>query len=262
MKKSVLTLFLIAMLFFTIGLQVSLQAQLANVNKCQADKRLDSLSYIKIDKVIYYQTPIEIYDDSLISNNGFIPDWYPAFQVSRNSQRFKDNPQEVLKYLHGSIQMSEAQILDVINNRKHKVSPMPYRYVFGEVWFTYLASGLKIVVTLSKSNDKELPNLKFKLPVKKNAFDESVDTTKSIAYDNDFYILENGILKYPDQVYVDGLISNNSEYFVSLSLRHFKDMLYRTPTYKLSNRENGIRKFATMEKVANGHIMKSVNDNP
>lgn len=257
MKKIslIVTLLLLPYYFATIT---------AQQNSIRFDKKsvpLDSLSYIQLDKIIYYQTPLLIHNGEIVDNQ-FIPKWYDAFCVNRNILKFKDDPNSIFKYIHSSLKVSNEQVLNAINNYKPKFNRLPYIYFFGEVHFTHTSSKQKIIMVLKKENDSMLSEFNLHLPNKKNIPNEKLDSINMEAVGINFYIEQDGVVKFSEPAYIDSLLSNNSENFIKLNLNDFKDLLYRSKNYKVSNRENGKRKFATMEKVPNGFIRKEESDKP
>ncbi len=229
--------------------------------KHKSSKSLDSLPHIKIDRIIYYQTPIETHFGKLTSEQ-YEPDWFNAYSANENIDKFKDNPTEILKYIHSSINMSDSDIVNVVKYHKPKPKPMPYSYFFGEVGLTHKATGEKIIIVFEKNNDTKLPEFTMNLPSEKNKPIEKLDSIRMQAIGWNLYLEQNGVIKLPNIRYVDSLLTNNSEFFINSNLDNFKDMLYRSKSYKVTNRDNGIRKFSTMEKKANGFVKKEETYKP
>jgi len=251
----------IAVIMLLLYVQSLAQAQFSSSQKYKTSKSLDSLSYIQIDKVIYYQTPLEMYYGKLTSDK-YEPDWYNAYCTNENADRFKNNPQEVLKYLHSSINMTDTEKVNVIKYHKPKPFIVPYSYFFGEVWLTHKLTGEKIVIVFEKDNETRLPDFTMKLPDEKNKPNEKLDSIRMQAIGFNFFVEQNGVIKLPSTSYIDSLLTNNGEYFIKPNLDDFKNMLYRSKSYRVSNRENGKRKFGTMEKGAKGFVRNAESNKP
>ena len=258
-KKMLIVVYILLLTLFNT--QSFAQTQSSLFQKYKSSKSIDSLSYLQIDKVIYYQTPIETYLGKLMSDQ-YEPEWYNAYCANMNADRFKSTPQEVLKYLHKSINLTDSDKVNIIKHPNNKSFMVPYSYFFGEVQVTHKATGEKIIIVFGKDNETRLNDFSLKLPEKKNNPIEKLDSIRMQAISWDLYIKQNGVVKLANTRYVDSLVSNNSEYFVKSNLDDFKNMLYRSKSYRVSSRENGKRKFGTMEKGAKGFVRKEESDKP
>ena len=257
MKKVLLT----AVLMLILNIQSFTLAQ-SSLKKYNISKSLDSLSYIQVDKVIYYQTPLEMYCSKLTSDQ-FEPDWYNAYCTNENPLRFKNNPNEALKYIHSSIKKTDSEIVNIIRYPRPRPDfLLPYSYFFGEVRLTYKPTNEKIIIVYEKDNETKLPDFTMKLPDEKNLPNEKLDSIRMVAIGLNFFIEQDGVIKKPSSRYVDSLLTNNMEYFIEPNLDHFKKMLYRSKSYRVSSRENGKRKFGTMEKGTKGFVRKAESDKP
>ncbi|MDD4972565.1 MAG: hypothetical protein PHT07_24300 [Paludibacter sp.] len=119
---------------------------------------IDTLSYLKINKLIFYQTPIEFYKGNLI-DTCFVPDWYKAYCLLYNTDFFRKNPVEALAYLHKSCNITTTiEISQMINDsslikrRKFWYQEVPYDYAFGEIWLTYKETNQDFVLVLCKNS--------------------------------------------------------------------------------------------------------------
>jgi len=230
---------------------------------------IDTLSYLKINKLIYYQTPIEIYKGNLVDTL-FVPDWYKAYCLLYNVDFFRKNPVEALNYLHKSCSITTTkEISQIINDsslikrRNFWYKEVPYDYVFGEIWLTYKETNQDFILVLCKNSEKKLVNLKLGTPKERNDSNEKLDFLKYSGFAINTFIREDGVLKLPDQTYISNLLEKNGTSILNLTLKEFKNLLYRSSSYKRSNIDvKKKRKFDTLEKNGKERVIKSIQDKP
>ena len=235
----------------------------AQSSKCSRGS-MDSLPNIKLDNIIYYQKPLETHYGKLFSES-YNPIWYNAFCTVWYHERYNDNPEEVLTYLHSTIDMPDSSKIKIVKNIPQPSEySIPYYYFFGEVWSRYIPDGDTIITVFYIGSKSKLNNFRLKTPINHNIKNEKLDSLSTSGSINVlFFIKENGIVKYPAQSYVYNLLTQNQEYPFWLNLATYKDMLYRTNKYKISDIANGKRKFSTMEKNGSkGFIKKEDKDEP
>lgn len=227
---------------------------------------IDTISYISIDKLIYYQNPLVLEYNSLIDKE-YVPIWYKPYCANANYEYFKDYPKEAAGLFQSISGVTEEKLSEYLKKTKAKGSLkdnllLPFTYIFGEIWITYRKTGEQIIYTQSYESEKTIPKLEFREPVvKKNLLNEKTDSIKELSGSITSYIYENGILKRANQPIVwKGMICNNSKYMISGSLNSFKDILFRAPRYIRSVVKDGKRVFETIENTKEGPVVKSVSD--
>jgi hypothetical protein len=231
--------------------------------------QFDTLSHIKIDKIVFYQHPIYTQYYTL-SDTSYIPIWYQTFHAVNHSEEYETRIDDFLKLFHSSIVVTKEKVLTVINKIKtngHNAAYQmyPYQYYFGEIWFTYLKTGEKMMALLDYTSQTLLLALDLNLPIKKEnwTIEENLDKDKTKSAGFEFFIQEEGITKKANMFYVyTQVIQRNNSYAALGDLREFKDMLYRVPTYIRSTIKDGKRIFETIENTPNGPVVKSVSDKP
>ena len=227
---------------------------------------IDTISHIKINNLIYYKTPIEIFKGKIVDTN-YIPDWYESYLIGQNLEK---DTNVILKYLHKSCGIkSESGIENIVNDSNNIKSletlnnVAPYNYILAEVWLTEKTSNQDFVIVLSKKSAIRLKDYELVDPNEINIGNEKLDSLRFAGYDNFVYIKEDGILKFPDQLYGFGLLEKSINSVLNLTLKGFKDLLYRSGSYKQSNLDDKKnRKFQTLEKNGKKHVIKKIEDKP
>jgi hypothetical protein len=231
--------------------------------------QFDTLSHIKIDKIVFYQHPIYTKYITL-TDTSYIPAWYKAYHAANNSEEYEDRIDDILPLFHSSAGVNKEKVISVINDEKTKghtkaYQMYPHKYYFGEIWFTYLKTGEKMMALLDYTSQAFLPALDLNLPIQKQnwTIEECLDKDKTKSGSLLFFIQENGITKYANPSYVyTQVVQRNNSYAALGGLMEFKDMLYRVPTYIRSTIKDGKRIFETIENTPNGPVVKSVSDKP
>ncbi len=148
---------------------------------------IDTLSYLKIDKTIFYKDPIEL-EYNLLTDTTFIPAWYQAFCAGSNPDYFKDYPREAIKYMYKDMGFTQSMLQDHINRVKaeggvkeemKKNPDVLYLYVYGETWLTLKKTGDQYVLIDGIYSNHKIKNLRFNKPIKeKNIQNEEIDSLK------------------------------------------------------------------------------------
>ena len=257
---------------FLCGLSITTISSQEGYKKVKIRKLvdIDTLSYLKIDKTVFYKDPIELKYFSL-TDTTFIPAWYHAFCAGSNSDYFKDYPKEAIKYMYKDMGVTESMLQDHCNRLKasggtmeefKKFPDVLYLYVYGETWLTVKKTGDQYVLIDGIYSNHKIKNLRFNKPIKeKNIQNEEIDSLK-ITGDNSIsqsrthqvFINENDTLKLVNQMNViDDLLSNDSQYSVGGDIADFKNRMFRAPIFIQSEVVNGKRVFETMKKGKEGH---------
>ena len=235
---------------------------------------IDTLSYLRIDKMIYYKDPLEIEYNSL-TDNTFIPEWYNAFCACNNIEYFKNFPKESLKYYYKDMGYTETKQQDYYNQVKAaggtkenllKINarfPVSNLYIFGETWLTLKKTGDKYILVQGIRSNNKFQNLKFTQAIKeKNIKNEQTDSIKNPWNSINIYINDNDTLKLVDQGHVLRDLIGNGNGFAGGDLANFKDIMYRAPIFIQSEMVNGKRVFETMEKGKEGPIKTKESNKP
>lgn len=230
---------------------------------------IDTLSNIKINKLVFYQHPLCFENDSLKDLTSYVPDWYKAYYATFNSEKFEFRIDELLGLFHSTKGITKELAIDNMKEIK-KSGPskyqlmFPYQYFFGEIWLTYLKTGEQMVLVMNYRTKNKIPALEFNQPIKKmNRMNEKIDSLTMKSNTMNVYIYEDGRLKYADYQYgMKQLICRNSSYMTISGLHDFKDVLFRAHTYIRSVIMDGKRVFETIENTPNGTLVKSVSDIP
>jgi len=220
---------------------------------------IDSISGITIQKLVYYQDPIVI-KKGVYQDTAYKSVWYKTDQIINE----KNNAVETLNYYQKRLGKSLDQIVKsksdtvVLNIKNKYFAEYPMDYKFGEIWFKFNSTSEQVVVILNTIKKKEFNNIRFKNPGKINA--ESIDSL-GIMSSPKAYIFEDNILKYADQVYIFQKMEDAPNIWIDFTLKGFKDVLFRAPTYIRSIKKTGKRVFESIENTANGAVIKSTNEN-
>jgi len=240
----------------------------AQIQPARPSVSIDTLTYLKIDKLIFYQDPLEFKYGSIVESS-YMPEWYKAYCANSNYEYFKNYPQEAVHFFHSKSGVTEEKLAEHMKNTEAKgglkksMELLPYSYFFGEIWLTYLKTGEQIVITQSYDLEKQIPNVKFNQPIKaKNERNEKVDSLKSKLIGINAYILEDKLLKRANQRDVIDQMILNSSYFYAANITSFKDMLYRSPQYIRSVIVDGKRVFETIKNTKDGSNVISTSDKP
>lgn len=89
---------------------------------------------------------------------------------------------------------------------------------------------------------------------------ESIDST-GVRSTPKAYIYEDGLLKIADQQYVFEKLNQNGD-VVDLSLKGFKDALFRSSEYVRSVTKGGERRYETLTSSSSGFTVKGVSLTP
>ena len=223
---------------------------------------LDSVGGVIIEKLIYYKQPLEIKKNIFI-DDGFLPIWFDAYRITSDDGYYKNKPEEALKLYQKRNGMSIQRIIrstsdtTIQNRKKRYFSKFPMNYIYGEIWFTFISTGEKIILTLNTIKEKEYAFPKFKDPSKFN--DEMIDSLE-IHNSPKMYIYEDGIYKVGDQVYLFEKLENGKT--IDYTLKGFKGILYRTPSYIRSVKKDGKRIFETVQNTPSGPVVTNTNVTP
>ncbi|RVT71966.1 hypothetical protein EOD40_16225 [Flavobacterium sufflavum] len=267
MKKLIITLFnaLIFLPIFAIGQSSSNSIII---------KSYDKLDNIKINKVVYYESPYTMIAHQPIEAN-YLPSWYWGYCANNYPLSFKNYVAEANSFLLPSKSLSETKLKEYeIKFKKLKLEdfPLPYVYCYGEIYFTDKKTKKQYLAVLAYEFEKESPNmefnkidiLKFEIPknnryknnkIKSDVFVQVYDAPTFFNY----YVLDkDGVYKVGDNVEIhENIIKNgNSNIMIGENrLDHFVDMLKRSPNYIRSYIENGDRFFETVKQTPNGIVV-------
>lgn len=238
-------------------------------------KPYDKLENIKIDKVVYYESPYTIIAHRPIET-AYLPSWYWGYCANNYPLAFKNYAIEAKSFMLLSISDSETKLQAYETKFKSlelKDFPMPYVYCYGEIYFTDKKTQKQYLAVLSYQFEKESPNMEFnKIDIQKFKVPKDVryknSKTKSDAFTQvydaptvtNYYVLDkDGVYKEGDNVEIrKGVVQNgNSNIMIRESrLDYFLDMLKRSPNYIRSYIVNGERFFETNKQTPNGVISK------
>lgn len=236
---------------------------------------IDTLSYLKINKVIYYKDPLEL-EYNFLTDTTFIPKWYNAYCVNCNIEHFNNCLKDAKKYIYRDSVLTASMLQDYNNEVKtdggtkariikSKFLFESYLYIFGETWLTLKKTGEQYVLIQGINSDHRFTDLRFSQPIKeKNLKNERTDSIKKPIRSYSVFINDNDTLKFVDQMHVlNDLLSNHNKYSVgSGDLANFKDIMFRAPIFIQSEIINGKRVFETMEKGKEGHIKTKESNKP
>lgn len=236
-------------------------------------KSYDKLDNIKIDKVVYYESPYTMIAHRPIET-AYLPSWYWGYCANNYPLAFKNYPVEAKSFMFSSISDSETKLKAYeakFKNLKLEDFPMPYVYCYGEIYFTDKKTQKQYLVVLSYKFEKESPNMefskidiqKFKVPkdmrfknskTKSDAFTRVYDAPTVFNY---FVLDKDGVYKEGDNVEIDKNVVQNGNSNIIIGenrFDHFLDMLKRAPNYIRSYIVNGERIFETNKQTPNGII--------
>ena len=150
---------------------------------------IDTLSYLKIDKVIYYKDPLEL-EYNFLTDTTFIPKWYNAYCVNCNIEHFNNCLKDAKKYIYRDSVLTASMLQDYNSEVKtdggtkariikSKFLFESYLYIFGETWLTLKKTGEQYVLIQGINSDHRFTDLRFSQPIKeKNLKNERTDSIK------------------------------------------------------------------------------------
>lgn len=237
-------------------------------------KSYDKLDNIKIDRVVYYESPYTMIAHKPIETT-YLPSWYWGYCATNYPLAFKNYAAEANAFMLPPKSFSETKLKEYetrFKNLKPKDFPMPYVYCYSEIYFTDKKTQKQYLAVLAYIFEKESPNMefnkidiqKFKVPKDwryKNSKAES-DVFVQV-YDaptvTNYYVLDkDGVYKEGDNVEIRKNVVQNGNSNIMIAenrLDHFQDMLKRAPKYIRSYIENGERIFETVKQTPNGIIV-------
>lgn len=237
-------------------------------------KSYDKLDNIKIDKVVYYESPYTMIAHKPVET-AYLPSWYWGYCAKNYPLAFKNYVAEANSFMLPLKSFSETKLKEYetkFKSLKLEDFPMPYVYCYGEIYFTDKKTQKQYLALLAYKFEKQSPNMefnkidiqKFKVPKDwryKNSKAES-DTFVQV-YDaptviNYFVLDKDGFYKEGDNVEIDENIVKNGNSNIIIGenrFDHFLDMLKRSPNYIRSYIVNGERFFETNKQTPNGVIL-------
>lgn len=241
---------------------------------------IDSLKSIQIDKVVFYRDPLVFESDSLIDTT-YVPKWYNAFCTLQNPNYYNYDASKAIKYASKTMGKTIEQVQASYDEYKLNKSTIEhqewnkyskYLYVFAEYWVTFKSTGQKYVIINGNNSNEKYINFRMRLPNSGKNKGERFDSLevdkkgKRILSSRGSLILyanENDTLKITDQFQTLDMFTNK-EVHLKWGIADFKDVLYRTPVYIMSEIKNKKRVFKTMEKgnKKEPHKVKQVSDKP
>ena len=235
---------------------------------------IDSVPNIKINKVVYYQKPLEFIFNAL-TDTSYIPVWYKTFCAEMNMDYFKNYSKEAIHYFSSELRLTESDLKNMQNivvnaggfqEYFKKNNPEDkYFYVFGEIWLTSKNNNINYLIIQGFNSKTQIQNLNFSSKIiEKNIKNEEVDSLiYSIGRSSIIFKVINDTLKWIDQNNTADNIILDNKHSLDPDLHTFKDMCYKKPKFFQSEIENGKRMFKTMEKDKDGsHKVKKVSDKP
>ncbi|WP_281227048.1 hypothetical protein [Flavobacterium aquiphilum] len=245
----------------------------AQSNKTTENVYYDKLPHIKIDKIVFYESPYTILYNKPMEIN-FKPNWYWGYCSSSYPLAFDNFTKEALKYRASDNQSSEQVLEDYekkFKTLKNEQFRTPYVYYFGEIYFTYRKSKKQYIKTLYYSFNKEFKNLDFnkidtlkfkkKKTLEKGKKITDLEPNEMITYlptTSDYYVLEDGIYKWGNLSNIhDNILrqGDHSLFFNGNLFNQFCVMLRRAPSYIRSRVENGKRYFETVKQTPKGIVV-------
>lgn len=101
-------------------------------------KTYDKLDNVKIDKVVYYQTPYAIYGNKPVETD-YLPYWYWGYCATSYPLAFKNYVTEANSFILPPKSFSEKELKDYetkFKNLKIEDLTLPYVYCYGEIYLT------------------------------------------------------------------------------------------------------------------------------
>lgn len=237
-------------------------------------KSYDKLDNIKIDKVVYYESPYTMIAHKPIETTYF-PSWYWGYCAKNYPLAFKNYVAEANSFMLSPEPFSETRLKAYetkFKNLKPEDFPMPYVYCYGEIYFTDKKTKKQYLALLAYVFEKENHNMdfskidiqKFKVPKDwryKNSKAESdvfVQVYDAPTVTNYFVLDKDGVYKEGDNVEIRKNVVQNGNSNIIIGenrMDHFVDMLKRAPKYIRSWIENGERFFETVKQTPNGIVV-------
>lgn len=263
MKLSILPL--IALLL----IQFELQAQQTSKIKT---KYYDKLEHIKIDKIVYYETPYTTLCNK--PQEEYQPSWYWGYCAVSYPLAFENYTDDAKFYMTSDLQLSKDELIAYENefkNIKPEGFKAPYMYYFGEIYFTDKKTTKEYLMTLAYRLDKpieqvdfsKIDTLKFKIPWDKRKKDLSgkakdVEVLFVLPTTSKYFSLEDGVYKGGSTINIRTNILERGDkdlYFEGGRLDKFHIMLRRAPNFVRSKIVNGERIFETVKYTPNGMVV-------
>lgn len=236
-------------------------------------KSYNELDNIKIDKVIYYESPYTIIAHKPIET-AYLPSWYWGYCANNYPLAFKNYSEEANSFMLSAKSDYETKLKAYetkFKSLKLEDFPMPYVYCYGEIYFTDKKTQKQYLGVLSYKFKKESSNMefnkidiqKFKVPKDwryKNSKAESdvfAQVYDAPTFTNYFVLDKDGVYKEGDNVEIRENVVKNGNNNIMIGenrLDHFFDMLKRSPNYIRSYIVNGERFFETNKQTPNGVI--------
>lgn len=244
----------------------------------------DKLPHIKIDKIVYYETPYTIVRSKPVETI-YKPNWYWGYCAGFNPLAFENFVKEANIHYALDNQTPEVELEKFeqqFNTLKEEQFEVPYDYHYGDIYFTDKKTKKQYLMTMSYRFIKEFQNLdfskldtlKFKHPkvLEKGKNFKELSVNEAIVYlptTSTYYTLENGTYKLGNLVNIVTNVlgeGNSKSFFKGNRFDEFCVMLRRVPNYIRSRVENGQRFFETVKQTPNGIVVigkkrKQLNEN-
>lgn len=246
---------------------------LAQSNSKVPKNYLDKISHIKIDKIVYYETPYATVRNKPLETT-YKPDWYWAYCASSYPLAFNNFAKEANKYFASDFQQSEIELQNYEKDFKEMREDQfetPYEYHYGDIYFTDKKSNKQYLMTLTYRFIKEFQNLDFvKLDTLRFKNPKVLDRGKSFKELNpneaiiylpttsSYYTLEDGIYKAADIVNIHKNVlgeGNTKSFIKGKKFGEFNTMLRRASNYIRSRIESGDRVFETVKQTPKGIVV-------
>ena len=225
---------------------------------------LDSISNITINKIIFYKAPL-IFTKGELDSSEYTPAWNEAASVVADAERLRHKNAYKAKYIQKRLGIDEKSFADHekdtvnLNRTKRHYQQKPASYYYCEIWFQIKSTGENVVLAINTELLKDKTPLKI-ANASKNNIDE-FDTKEGTIINPEFYIYEDGILKFADQSYYMHLLKNNKSW-IKFDLKSIKDLIFRSKNYTRSILVKGKRVFQLVENTPNGIIIKEEKEQP
>ena len=231
----------------------------------------DKVDYLSVDSVIYYQNPLVLRYDT-IQEETTIPIWFLAHCADKNPFFFRNYLKEAPKYFHSMFQDIDSELkrkLDIFNKYTlEEIQPVPYNYVFAELWLTNKETNQKVILVISNQilhpiHDMDYDNLDTTLLGKLPHYFETNPNRYQEIYsgwtNTCCYIYEDSLWKYASQKYVLNELVNKGEKIYYGGIKSFKYFIERADSYTRGRIVNGRRIFETVKNTPNGPVVVSKN---
>jgi len=229
----------------------------------------DKVDYLKVDSIIYYQNPLVLKYDTIQEKNT-MPVWFPAYCAEKNPFFFRDYIKEAPKYFHSMIKGIDNELkrkLDIFDKYTLKeIQPIPYEYVFAELWLTAKETNQKVILVISNNISDNIPDMDYNkldttlLGKRQPYFESNPDAYHEIysGFTNTCcYIYEDSLWKLASQMYViKELINKHGDIYYG-GIKSFKQFIERADRYTRGRIVNGHRIFETVKNTPNGPVVVS-----